>query len=195
MFVVVGGWFGGGGCFFFLFVFLPPPPPHRLPDGWGLPPAIGAAGLATGAASLWLAVLPGNGRDAFQAALSSPAVPGAAAALVGVVVLKPLLTGATLGAGATGGLLAPSFSLGASAGAAVAVGLGAAGAPMSVAALALVGAGAALAVTQRAPVFAAVFVWELTRGPVWTLPVLLAVCLLAAGPRPGPGRGPRRARS
>ena len=68
---------------------------HRLPDGWGLPPAIGAAGLATGAASLWLAVLPGNGRDAFQAALSSPAVPGAAAALVGVVVLKPLLTGAS----------------------------------------------------------------------------------------------------
>lgn len=168
---------------------------HRLPDGWGLPPAIGAAGLATGAASLWLAVLPGNGRDAFQAALSSPAVPGAAAALVGVVVLKPLLTGATLGAGATGGLLAPSFSLGASAGAAVAVGLGAAGAPVSVAALALVGAGAALAVTQRAPVFAAVFVWELTRGPVWTLPVLLAACLIAAGPRPGAGRGPRRARS
>lgn len=122
-------------------------------------------------------------------------MPGAAAALVGVVVLKPLLTGATLGAGATGGLLAPSFSLGASAGAAVAVGLGAAGAPVSVAALALVGAGAALAVTQRAPVFAAVFVWELTRGPVWTLPVLLAVCLLAVGPRPGAGRGPRRGRS
>ncbi|MFC2361319.1 MAG: chloride channel protein, partial [Actinomyces dentalis] len=90
---------------------------------------------------------------------------------------------------------APSFSLGASAGAAVAVGLGAAGAPVSVAALALVGAGAALAVTQRAPVFAAVFVWELTRGPVWTLPVLLAACLLAVGPRPGAGRGPRRARS
>ena len=76
------------------------------------------------------------------------------------------------------------------------MGLSALGAPVSVAALALVGAGAALAVTQRAPVFAAVFVWELTRAPVWTLPVLLAVCLLTAGPRPSIiGRGLRRGRS
>lgn len=156
---------------------------HRLPDMWTLPLAIGAAGLATGTASLWLTVLPGNGRDAFQAALDGGAAAGSAvpalALLVGVVALKPLLTGATLGAGATGGLLAPSFSLGACGGATVAVGLGVLGLDAPVSAAALTGAGVTLGVTQRAPVFAAVFVWELAHGPAWTLPLLLASCWAA----------------
>ena len=68
---------------------------HRLPDSWTLPAGIGAAGLLTGAASLWLPVLPGNGRDALEAALVSPTTRAALAALAGVVLLKPLLTGAT----------------------------------------------------------------------------------------------------
>lgn len=160
---------------------------HRLPDSWSLPLAIGGAGLATGTASLWLPELPGNGRDAFQGALASPAVPAALVALLGVVVLKPLLTGATLGAGATGGLLAPSFALGASGGAAIAVGLSLAGMSPSVPAAALMGAGTTLAVTQRAPVFGAVFVWEITQGPVWILPPLLAACWAACRiTRPSP---------
>ncbi|WP_172119651.1 chloride channel protein [Actinomyces faecalis] len=150
---------------------------HRLPDGWSLPLAIGGAGALTGLASLWLTVLPGNGKDAFQAAVSSPATTTTVLALLGVAVLKPVLTAATLGAGATGGLLAPSFSLGASVGAVVAVGLTSAGMAVSVPAMALVGAGVTLAVTQRAPLFAAVFVWELTQGPVWALGVLVAGCL------------------
>ncbi|WP_201292183.1 chloride channel protein [Actinomyces sp. zg296] len=152
---------------------------RRLPDSWSLPLAIGGAGLATGAASLLLPELPGNGRDAFQGALDSPAAAGALAALLGVVVLKPLLTGATLGAGATGGLLAPSFALGASGGAAIAVGLSLAGMSPSIPAAALMGAGVALAVTQRAPVFGAVFVWEVTQGPIWILPPLLVACWAA----------------
>lgn len=152
---------------------------HRLPDGWSLPLAIAGAGTLTGLASLWLVVLPGNGKDAFQAAVSSPVTTTAALALLGVVVLKPVLTAATLGAGATGGLLAPSFSLGASVGAAVAVGLASAGMAVSVPAMALVGAGVTLAVTQRAPWFAAVFVWELAQGPVWTLGALAVGCLAA----------------
>lgn len=166
---------------------------HQLPGRWTLPLGIGAAGLTTGTASLWLPVLPGNGRDAFQAALLSPAGGAAAATLLGVVLLKPLLTAATLGAGATGGLLAPSFSLGASAGALVALGLGALGVPVSVGAAALTGAGVTLGVTQRAPVFAALFVWELTRGPVWMLPVLLAACWAACALTAGPGRQRRDA--
>ncbi|MDU0864350.1 MAG: chloride channel protein [Actinomyces urogenitalis] len=152
---------------------------HRLPDGWSLPLAIAGAGTLTGLASLWLTVLPGNGKDAFQAAVSSPVTTTAVLSLVGVVILKPVLTAATLGAGATGGLLAPSFSLGASVGAAVALGLMFAGVTVSVPAMALVGAGVTLAVTQRAPWFAAVFVWELAQGPVWTLGVLVVGCLAA----------------
>jgi len=93
---------------------------HRLPNSWALPPGIAAAGLLTGTASLWLPVLPGNGRDALEAALASPTTEAALVALGGVMVLKPVLTGLTLGAGATGGLLAPSFALGGSAGAAAA---------------------------------------------------------------------------
>ena len=89
---------------------------HRLPSTWALPVGIGAAGALTGAASLWLPVLPGNGRDALEAALASPTTRTAMVALAGVMVLKPLLTGATLRTGATGGLLAPSFALGGSAG-------------------------------------------------------------------------------
>lgn len=170
---------------------------HRLPDTWALPLGIGAAGLLTGMASLWLPVLPGNGRDALEAALVSPATAAALASLLGVVVLKPLLTGITLGAGATGGLLAPSFALGGSAGAAVAVAANLAGWQVSIPVLALVGAGAVLSITQRAPVFGTVFVWELARGPLWVLALMavVSVCCwwLTSVPRhcPDSGQTPR----
>ena len=145
---------------------------HRVPNTWALPAGIGAAGLLTGAASLWLPVLPGNGRDALEAALLSPATP---MALSGVVLLKPLLTGATLGAGATGGLLAPSFALGGSAGAVIAGLARLAGWEASAPVLALVGAGAVLAITQRAPVFGTLFVWELARPEPWVLALMVVV--------------------
>ena len=148
---------------------------HRVPNTWALPAGIGAAGLLTGAASLWLPVLPGNGRDALEAALLSPATPTALVALSGVVLLKPLLTGATLGAGATGGLLAPSFALGGSAGAAIAGLALLAGWEASAPVLALVGAGAVLAITQRAPVFGTLFVWELARPEPWVLALMVVV--------------------
>ena len=148
---------------------------HRVPNTWALPAGIGAAGLLTGAASLWLPVLPGNGRDALEAALLSPATPMALVALSGVVLLKPLLTGATLGAGATGGLLAPSFALGGSAGAVIAGLARLAGWEASAPVLALVGAGAVLAITQRAPVFGTLFVWELARPEPWVLALMVVV--------------------
>ncbi|NDR53897.1 chloride channel protein [Actinomyces sp. 565] len=164
---------------------------HRLPDTWALPLGIGAAGLLTGTASLWLPVLPGNGRDALEAALVSPTTSAALVGLAGVVILKPLLTGITLGAGATGGLLAPSFALGGSAGAAVAVAANLAGWQVSVPVLALVGAGAVLSITQRAPVFGTVFVWELARGPLWVLALMavVSVCCWWLTSRPSRMRG------
>lgn len=152
---------------------------HHPAHLWGLPLGIGGAGLLTGVASLALPLLPGNGRDALGAALVAPATVPAVLAMMGVVVLKPLLTGLTLGAGATGGLLAPSFALGGCAGAVLGIASRLVGWDVDVAALALAGGAVVLSVTQRAPLFGAVFVWEIVRGPVWYLPVMVAVTVLA----------------
>ncbi|EHM95535.1 hypothetical protein HMPREF0975_00399 [Actinomyces sp. oral taxon 849 str. F0330] len=149
-----------------------------------LPAAIGAAGLVTGLVSLRVPAVVGNGRDAMEAALGTrvpEASSGAAGAtlvmLLGIVVLKPALTGLTLGAGATGGRLAPSLAVGSSAGATLAIALQASGVEVSISVLAMAGAGAVLATTQKAPVFGIVFTWELARAEVWTLTALIAVVL------------------
>ena len=155
---------------------------HRVRVLRWLPVAIGAAGLVTGLASLWVPAIVGNGRDAMEMALGT-GLPGASNSaagaglvlLVGIVALKPVLTGLTLAAGATGGRLAPSLAAGSSAGAALAIALHACGVQASVAVLALAGAGAVLATTQRAPVFGIVFTWELARARAWTLVALFAV--------------------
>ena len=155
---------------------------HRVRVLRWLPVAIGTAGLVTGLASLWVPAIVGNGRDAMEMALGT-GLPGASNSaagaglvlLVGIVALKPVLTGLTLAAGATGGRLAPSLAAGSSAGAALAIALHACGVQASVAVLALAGAGAVLATTQRAPVFGIVFTWELARAGAWTLVALFAV--------------------
>ena len=162
---------------------------HRVRALRWLPAAIGAAGLATGLVSLWVPAVVGNGRDAMEVALGArvpEASSGAAGAvlLLGIVVLKPVLTGLTLGAGATGGRLAPSLAVGSSAGAALAIALHTCGVEASVPVLAIAGAGAVLATTQRAPLFGIVFTWELARAGAWTLvalfTVVVAVTLLAS---------------
>ena len=157
---------------------------HRVRVLRWLPAAIGVAGLVTGLVSLWVPAVVGNGRDAMEMALSThvPEVSGGAAGtvlalLAGIVVLKPVFTGLTLAAGATGGRLAPSLAAGSSAGAALAIALQACGVEAGVAMLALAGAGAVLATTQRAPVFGIVFTWELARAGAWTLVALFAVVL------------------
>ena len=134
--------------------------------------------------SLRVPAVVGNGRDAMEAALgtrvpeaSSGAAGAALVMLLGIVVLKPALTGLTLGAGATGGRLAPSLAVGSSAGAALAIALQASGVEVSISVLAMAGAGAVLATTQKAPIFGIVFTWELARAGVWTLTALIAVVL------------------
>ena len=155
---------------------------HRVRVLRWLPVAIGTAGLVTGLASLWVPAIVGNGRDAMEMALGT-GLPGASnraagaglVLLVGIVALKPVLTGLTLAAGATGGRLAPSLAAGSSAGAALAIALHTCGVEASVPVLAIAGAGAVLATTQRAPVFGIIFTWELARAGAWTLVALLAV--------------------
>lgn len=173
---------------------------RKLWSGWKLPLAIAGAGALTGAVSILLPMIPGNGRDALAfsfvhaEAMSSftglsldelgAGVLGLVFAilpLLAIALLKPLLTGLTLGAGATGGLLAPSFSLGGCVGALIGTCLQAVGVPVSVAALATLGAAVTLGVTQRAPVFAAIFLAEVVRAPWWLTLLLLVSCVAVWG--------------
>ena len=148
--------------------------PGVQPRSWMLIPAIAAAGLLTGICSIWLPELPGNGRSILEVSVNSGLTFGAAAA---ILLLKPLLTAAFLRAGAVGGLLTPALATGAAAGSLVALGLNQwAGTDLHIPAVSLSCAAGVLAITQRSPLFAALFVWELARPPLW----LLAVFAIAA---------------
>lgn len=141
------------------------------PGPW-LPAWTAGAGAAVGLASVWLPMLPGNGKDLMQLAFDGQLALAACAVLL---VAKPLATALCLRSGATGGLLTPALATGAALGGVAASLLDAAGGGVSGAPLVLIAAAGVLAVTQRAPLFGAVMAWELTRAPLWTIPCLLAV--------------------
>jgi H+/Cl- antiporter ClcA len=148
---------------------------------WVLIPAIAAAGLLIGICSIWFPELPGNGRSILTVSLNSGLTLGAAAA---VFVLKPLLTAVFLRAGAVGGLITPALATGAAAGSVVALALNHwADAGLHVSVVALTCAAGVLAITQRAPLFAALFVWELARPPYWLLLVFAIGAYAAHGLR------------
>lgn len=148
---------------------------------WTLVPALACAGLVMGVCSIWWPELPGNGRSILTVSVDAGLTVGGAAALL---LLKPLLTALFLRAGAVGGLLTPALATGAAAGSVLALALNAwAGTYLSVAALSLSCAAGVLAVTQRAPLWAALFVWELARPPVWLLVVFALAALAAHGLR------------
>ena len=149
--------------------------PATTMKSWLLIPAIAAAGLLIGICSVWFPELPGNGKSILTVSLNSGLTLGAAAALL---VLKPLLTAVFLRAGAVGGMLTPALATGAAMGSVVALTVNTwTQHPVSVPAVSLTCAAGVLAITQRAPVWAAIFVWELAQPPWW----LLAVFLVAAG--------------
>ncbi|MEW5808400.1 MAG: chloride channel protein [Actinomycetota bacterium] len=153
--------------------------PAAQPSSALVIPAIAAAGLLTGVCSLWLPELPGNGRSVLELSVDSSLTLGAAAA---ILVLKPLLSAAFLRAGAVGGLLTPALATGAAAGSVVALAVNAtAGTALHVPAVSLTCAAGVLAITQRSPLFAALFVWELARPPVWLLAVFALAAISAHG--------------
>ena len=84
-----------------------------------------------------------------------------------------MLTALFIRAGAVGGMLTPSLATGAS----IALLVERLGGYASVPTLALIGGAAVLGITQRAPVFAAVFTAELTHPPppIWGMLLLAAV--------------------
>lgn len=148
--------------------------PARQPRSWALIPALAGAGLVMGVCSHWWPELPGNGHSILTVSLASGMTLVSALA---ILALKPLLTALFLRAGGAGGLLTPSLATGAAAGAALVLAINwATGTQLHVPAVSLAGAAGVLAVTQGSPIWAAIFVWELARPPLW----LFALFLLTA---------------
>ena len=148
--------------------------PRPQMRSWTLVPAIAAAGLVMGICSIWWPELPGNGHSILTVSVDAGLTIGGAAMLL---VLKPVLTALFLRAGAVGGMITPALATGAAAGSLVTLALNHwAGTDLHVAAVSLTCAAGVLAITQRAPLWAALFVWELARPPLW----LFAVFAVAA---------------
>ncbi|PXX08920.1 chloride channel protein [Mycolicibacterium moriokaense] len=155
--------------------------PATTIKSWVLVPAIAAAGLLIGICSVWWPELPGNGRSILTVSLASGLTLGSA---VVILLLKPLLTATFLRAGAVGGMLTPALATGAAMGSVVAIAINT-WTPhhVSVPAVSLTCAAGVLAITQRAPIWAAIFVWELARPPWWLLAVFLVAASSAHGLR------------
>jgi H+/Cl- antiporter ClcA len=146
---------------------------------WVLIPALAGAGLVMGVCSHWWPELPGNGRSILTVSLASGMTLSAAAS---ILVLKPLLTALFLRAGGAGGMLTPSLATGAAAGSVLVLATNwAVGTHLHVPAVSLAGAAGVLAVTQGSPIWAAIFVWELARPPLWLFVVFLVTACGAHG--------------
>jgi H+/Cl- antiporter ClcA len=153
--------------------------PALVEKSWVLIPTIAAAGLLVGICSHWWPELPGNGKSILTVSLNSGMTLGGAAV---ILVLKPLVTALFLRAGAVGGLLTPSLATGAALGSLVALAINAGtDLAVSVPAISLACAAGVLAITQQAPLWAAIFVWELARPPWWLLLVFLVAAYAAHG--------------
>ena len=130
-------------------------------------PALAAAGLLVGLCSHRFPELPGNGSSVLLVSVDRDL---SVAAAVAILLLKPLLTAFFLRAGAEGGLLSPALATGAALGAVVALSVNAwTPVHLNVPTVALACAAAVLTITQGAPAWAAVFVWELARPPLWLM--------------------------
>jgi H+/Cl- antiporter ClcA len=148
---------------------------------WTLIPAIAVAGLATGIASIWYPELPGNGRSILTVSVNAGLTLTGAAV---ILFLKPLLTALYLRTGAVGGMITPALATGAAAGSVTTLLLNhVGGVHLEIAAVSLTCAAGVLAITQRAPAWAALFVWELARPPYWLLIVFAVTAYAAYGIR------------
>ena len=154
---------------------------RELPKSWLLIPGIAGAGLLVGVCSHWWPELPGNGRSILNVILAGGMNLETAAI---VLVLKLVVTAAFLRVGARGGLFTPALACGAAAGTLFVLGINAvAGTHYGVPATALAGSAGVLAITQNAPLWAAIFVWELARPPLWLSLVFMTTALSTYGLR------------
>ncbi len=154
---------------------------RELPKSWLMIPGIAGAGLLVGVCSHWWPELPGNGRSILNLILAGGMTIESAAI---ILVLKLVATAAFLRAGARGGLFTPALATGAAAGTLFVLTVNAmAGTHYGVPAIALAGSAGVLAITQNAPLWAAIFVWELARPPLWLSLVFLAAAASTYGLR------------
>jgi H+/Cl- antiporter ClcA len=136
----------------------------------------------TGICSHWWPELPGNGKSVLTVSLAIGAAGMTLTSAVVILALKPLLTAMFLRAGGAGGLLTPSLATGAAAGSVLVLALNEmAGTHLHGPVISLGAAAGVLAVTQGSPVWAAIFVWELARPPIWMLVVFLVTAVGAHG--------------
>jgi CIC family chloride channel protein len=146
---------------------------RRRPTGWRILVVMPVVFTAIGVVALAFPAILGNGRSLAQIAFngSTPV-----ALLAVLLLLKAVVTLATIGSGAAGGTLTPSVAIGATFGA-VTGGLWLLVWPGSpIAAFVFIGAAAFLASSMRAPLTALVLVWEFTQqGSGLFVPALLAV--------------------
>jgi chloride channel protein, CIC family len=126
-----------------------------------------------GALSIPFPQLLGNGKDIAELAFTSQVAP---AALVALLVLRPLASVLCLGSGVPGGLFTPSLAAGGLLGGALGVAWSMfwPGTPPGL--FAIIGAAAVLAATTHGPISSIVLVMELTgRDRSFILPMVLAV--------------------
>ena len=120
----------------------------------------------------------GNGKDMAADAFAGV---GSLGLLLALAVLKPLMTGACLGAGASGGLFTPTLSTGAVLGAAGGIAWSMAWPGSPAGAYALVGAACMMGAAMQAPLTALALIVELTSGGHSLLiPMIVATVLSTA---------------
>lgn len=129
------------------------------PKGWRLVPSTTATFLAVGLVALAYPAVLGNGLDLAQLAFSGAV---GAATLAVLAVLRPLATGASLRAGALGGLLTPTLCLGSVLGGLAGAGWVHLWPGTETGSLALLGAVALVAGAMQAPLTAGALLVELT---------------------------------
>ncbi|MBV9792470.1 MAG: chloride channel protein [Actinobacteria bacterium] len=144
--------------------------------GWRSIPAMVIAFTILGLIGFGLPELFGNGRDmANQAFLGI----GGFGLLLGLFLLKPLVTALCLGSGATGGLFTPTFSTGAVFGAAFGIAWSMLWPGSPAGAYALVGAAAFLGASMQAPLASLALALELTHSGFQIMVPMLAATVTA----------------
>jgi H+/Cl- antiporter ClcA/CBS domain-containing protein len=148
---------------------------ERLPMDPMWWPALG--GLALGIIGFFIPMVLGVGYGYITSILNNEFT---ASVLLGIVIFKSLALFLTLGSGTSGGLLAPTFMVGAALGALFALAINAVfpGANLSPGACALVAMAAVFGAASRATFTFIIFAFELTRDYNAILPLML-VCVIA----------------
>lgn len=133
-----------------------------------------AAGIGVGLCGLLVPEVMGLGYDTVNQALVGQV---GLLSLLAIVVFKTAATGIAIGAGLPGGVIGPTFVIGAAAGGVLGqlTGLLAPGAASSAGFYALIGMGAMMSAALRAPLAAITAMLELTGNPNVIMPGMLAV--------------------